>query len=85
MRTVGKSGRKGEAALGVRENKESIPVWEKFTLTISEASEYFNIGEKKMRFLADAFRDYGFVLQNGNKVLIKRKKFEDFINETNSV
>lgn len=65
--------------------KKSIPIWEKFTLTISEASEYFNLGEKKMRFLADNYNDYGFVLQNGNKTLIKRRKFEDFINETNAV
>lgn len=65
--------------------KKSIPIWEKFTLTISEASEYFNLGEKKMRFLADNYNDYGFVLQNGNKLLIKRRKFEDFINETNAV
>ena len=65
--------------------KKFIPIWEKFTLTISEASEYFNLGEKKMRFLANNYNDYGFVLQNGNKILIKRKKFEDFINETNAV
>ena len=65
--------------------KKSIPIWEKFTLTISEASEYFNLGEKKMRFLVDNYNDYGFVLQNGNKTLIKRRKFEDFINETNAV
>lgn len=65
--------------------KKTIPIWEKFTLTISEASEYFNLGEKKMRFLADTYNDYGFVLQNGNKTLIKRRKFEDFINETNAV
>ena len=44
-----------------------------------------SIWEKKMRFLADSYNDYGFVLQNGNKVLIKRKKFEEFINETNAV
>lgn len=66
-------------------DKKFVPIWEKFTLTISEASEYFNLGEKKMRFLADNYNDYGFVLQNGNKTLIKRRKFEDFINETNAV
>lgn len=65
--------------------KKFVPIWEKFTLTISEASEYFNLGEKKLRYLADSYNDYGFVLQNGNKTLIKRKKFEEFINETNAV
>lgn len=64
---------------------EEIPVWEKFLLTICEASQYFNIGEKKMRALASDYIDYGFVLQNGNKVLIKRKKFEQFIEETDSI
>ena len=29
--------------------KESIPVKDKFLLTINEASEYFNIGQKNMR------------------------------------
>lgn len=65
--------------------KKTIPIWEKFNLTISEASEYFNLGEKKLRFLADNYSDSGFVLQNGNKTLIKRNKFEAFINETNMV
>lgn len=66
-------------------DKRFVPIWEKFTLTISEACEYFNLGEKKMRFLADNYNDYGFVLQNGNKILIKRRKFEEFLNETNAV
>lgn len=66
-------------------NKKAIPIWEKFALTIKEASEYFNLGEKKMRYLADSYNDYGFVLQNGNKILIKREKFEDFLNKTNAV
>lgn len=66
-------------------DKDFIPIWEKFNLTINEASKYFNIGEKKMRFLADNYSGYGFVLQNGSKILIKRKKFEEFMNETNAV
>lgn len=62
-----------------------IPIWEKYALTINEASEYFNLGEKKIRFLANEYQDYGFVLHNGNKVLIKRRKFEEFINMTNAI
>ncbi len=58
-----------------------IPVWEKFTLTIQEAAQYFNIGEKKIRKLAQENGDCGFALQNGSKVLIKREKFEEFINK----
>lgn len=66
-------------------NKNFVPIWEKFTLTVNEAAQYFNLGEKKIQKLADDYKDYGFVLQNGNKTLIKRNKFEEFINETNAV
>lgn len=31
-------------------DKKFVPIWEKYTLTISEASEYFNLGEKKLSF-----------------------------------
>lgn len=62
-----------------------VPIWEKFTLTIQEAAQYFNIGEKKIRSLAKDHEDDGFVLQNGSKVLIKREMFEKFINATSSV
>ena len=33
-------------------NAQDIPVWEKYTLTIEEASKYFRIGENKLRRLA---------------------------------
>ena len=62
-----------------------VPIWEKFALTIGEASQYFNIGEKKLRKLAEDYTDDGFIIRNGSKTLIKRKSFEDFLNETNSI
>lgn len=63
----------------------NIPVWQKFTLTISEAVQYFGIGEKKLRKLIDDNMDSGFILQNGVKSLIKRQKFEEFLNNTSSI
>ncbi|WP_310603556.1 excisionase [Anaerosporobacter sp.] len=69
----------------VLEDKGYVPIWEKFALTINEATQYFNLGEKKIRKLAEDYVDYGFVVQNGAKTLIKRMKFEEFMNETNSV
>lgn len=78
--------RKGGVELEVREiDKNTVPIWEKFALTISEATEYFNLGEKKMRYLVNEYSDSGFILQNGTKILIKRKKFEEFLNETSMV
>ena len=61
-------------------NKENnVPLWKKYTLTITEASEYFNIGEKKIRQIVQENDTADFILNNGVKVLIKRIKFEQFI------
>jgi len=54
-------------------------LWKKYTLTITEASEYFNIGEKKIRQIVQENDTADFILNNGVKVLIKRIKFEQFI------
>ena len=55
-----------------------VPIHLKILLTIKEAAELFNIGESKLRELTDA-KDCNFVLWNGNKRLIKRKTFEDYL------
>ena len=56
-------------------------VKDKFCLTIVEAAEYFNIGEKKLRRIIADHMDSGLVIQNGVKILIKRKRFEDFLTD----
>lgn len=65
--------------------KITVPLWQKYTLTISEASQYFNIGEKKLRQMVQENSAADFLLNNGAKILIKRAKFEEFINETSSI
>lgn len=64
-----------------------VPMWERFLLTIKEASLYFNIGENKMHRLANEYleSDYKFVVLNGGRTMIKRKKFEEFLNQTTSI
>ncbi|MFR1625434.1 MAG: excisionase [Thomasclavelia ramosa] len=57
-------------------NNTDVPIWEKYTLTIEEASKYFRIGEKKLRKLAEENIDAGWVIVNGNRIQIKRKQFE---------
>jgi excisionase family DNA binding protein len=58
-------------------NMNKIPVWEKYMLTIAEASDYFNIGESKLRrFLSEHERE-SYILMNGTKVLIKRKSLKN--------
>ena len=67
-------------------NKENkVPLWEKYMLTITEASEYFNIGEKKLRQLVQENDTEDLILNNGVKVLIKRIKFEQFIDSVSSL
>lgn len=63
-----------------------VPVWERFLLTVKEASQYFNIGENKMYKMAQDYlqSDYKFIVQNGSRIMINRKKFENFLNETSA-
>jgi excisionase family DNA binding protein len=56
-----------------------VPIWEKYTLTIEEASKYFRIGENKLRKLAEENPSAGWVILNGNRIQIKRKHFEKII------
>lgn len=59
--------------------KKDVPVWEKFNLTVDEAAEYFNIGRNRIRELLEE-PGCTFVLNVGNKKkLVKRKKFEHYI------
>ena len=64
---------------------EQVPIKDKFCLTIDEAVSYFNIGEKKLRKLITENLDSGFVIQNGVKFLIKRKRFEEFLDRTSTI
>lgn len=51
---------------------------ERYTLSIKEAASYFNIGIKKMRKLAE--ENLGiFAVRSGNRYLIIRTKFEEFL------
>ena len=60
-------------------NYTDVPIWEKYTLTIEEASKYFRIGENKLRKLAEENPAAGWVIMNGNRIQIKRKQFEKII------
>lgn len=74
-------------AIGNVKNIVEVPIWERFLLTVKEASLYFNIGENKLHRLVNDYMDsdYKFVIQNGSRVMIKRENFEKFLNDTTSV
>ena len=56
-----------------------IPYWEKYMLTLREAAEYFHIGEKKMRQIVEENLNADFLLESGNRVMIKRRLFEEYL------
>ena len=63
----------------------TVPIWQKFTLTVEEAAVYFRIGENKLRQIMSENRNADFILWNGNRPQIKRQKFEDFINNLHNI
>ena len=58
--------------------KESLPIQDKFMLTIKEAAQYFGIGIKQIRRLAEDNLD-SFAIVIGNRYMIVRPKFEEYI------
>lgn len=62
-----------------------IPIWQKYTMTIEEAAAYFHIGRTRMRVLVAENPYAPYVLMVGNRVQIKRKLFEQFLDEANAL
>ncbi len=65
--------------------KEVMPIWEKYTLTVEEASLYFRVGENKLRKLAEENPNANRLIMNGNRIQIKRKQFEKVIDTINAI
>lgn len=63
--------------------RRDIPLWQKYTLSVEEAAQYFRIGRAKLRRLIDENENAPYVLWNGNRPQIKRKLFEEYIDKTN--
>lgn len=64
-------------------DSKNIPLWQKYTLTVEEASKYFRIGQAKLRRIINKNEDAEFILWNGNRLQIKRKLFEEFVDRLN--
>lgn len=66
------------------DHRISVPIWEKVNLTLPEAAALYNIGINRLRELSDD--DHcSFVLFVGNKRLIKRKQFEQYLEKAFSI
>lgn len=59
--------------------EKTIPVWKKYSLNVSEAAEYYGIGEKRLRQIAGENEGADFILEVGSHIRFKRKLFEDYL------
>lgn len=63
----------------------NVPISEKYMLTIEEAAAYFRIGEHKLRRFAEENKNAKWLFMNGNRIQIKRKQFEEILDEVNTI
>ncbi|MCI8765014.1 MAG: helix-turn-helix domain-containing protein [Lachnospiraceae bacterium] len=63
---------------------KEVPIWEKLNLTVEEAAAYSGIGINRIRELSNDDK-CSFVLWVGNKRLIKRKKFVEYVERQFSI
>ena len=69
----------------MKEQSQKLPLNQRFTLTLKEASQYFHIGEKKLRRMAAEDPGAGFLIHNGRTELIIREEFEQFLRQTSGI
>ena len=65
--------------------KEEIKEYLMQELGLPEAAAYFRIGEHKLRRLINENKNADYLLWNGNRVQIKREKFEKFVDTLEAI
>lgn len=64
---------------------KSVPIKDKYMLTVKEATEYFNLGENKLRRIVEEHKGEPFIFYNGQRLLIKRKQFEKILDDIDTI
>ncbi|MCD7904081.1 MAG: helix-turn-helix domain-containing protein [Clostridiales bacterium] len=65
-----------------------MPICDKYGLTINEAAQYFGIGENKLRQIVSEninTGNFNVSFTSGNRYIIKRKKFEEYLDNLEAV
>lgn len=65
--------------------RNQIPISERFALTLREASQYFGVGEHKLRRIVNENKDADYILWNGTRALIIRAAFEKFLSQAGAI
>lgn len=64
---------------------KTVPVWKKYSLNIPEAADYYGIGEKRLRQIANENVGADFILEVGSHIRFKRKLFENYLDSSSTV
>lgn len=70
-----------QEAVKTKREALQIPWWEKYTLSVDEAANYFGFSSKKIRKFIEEHSEERFILWNGSRPRIKRKLFEQYIDD----
>lgn len=62
-----------------------IPIRDKYSLSIQEAAEYYGIGEKRLRSIINEHSNESFVLNVGSHFRIKRRLFEEYLDNVTAI
>ena len=60
-------------------SKETIPIQDRYSITIDEAAGYSLIGENRLRKIIEENRELNWILRVGSQVRVKRKLFEKWL------
>ena len=64
--------------------KKEVAICQKYLLTLEEAALYTGIGINKLREMRNG-ENCDFVVWNGSRRMLKRKKLEEFLNAAYSI
>ena len=64
--------------------RKEVPIWQKGTLSIEEAAAYSGIGMHKLREIAKS-PECNFALYVGQRLMIKRRKFDMYLEESETI
>ena len=66
------------------EKENLVPVWERIAISLEETAAYSGIGVRKLRDMTDK-PECNYVIWVRNRRMIKRKKFDEYLESAYSV
>ncbi len=62
-----------------------VPIWEKYLLSVKEATSYFGIGDNKLRQIINDNKTADYLIWNGTHSKIKRRLFEKYLDSIQTI